>query len=315
MGFRLYDIHCDISVDVDTDLREIEEHGRAEFPVAIYSHHFDHKKHDMIILHWHEELQFILQQNGCSVCTVSETPYTLHPGDVLFINSQRLHMETPVSDTSDNICIDIHPRFLYGASDLIDRNYVQPFLAADGITALLVDGSEAWHKDFCQLVKELVDVYKARGELFELVIQKVVLEIWILLLHNNNRKIQPNLYTTQAEQDRISTIIAYIHRHYTERITLSDISASAGISTSECCRFVKRILNISPMTYLNNFRIVKSTDLLQSTDLSITEVANAVGFETSSYFSARFKQRMNCKPLEYRRRFRGRPCQDFSSNM
>jgi len=137
---------------------------------------------------------------------------------------------------------------------------------------------------------------------YELAVQKAVLELWLLIIRHHQDKSAAGRLISQGDQERLDQILAFMQERYGEKITLGDIAGAGNLSTSECCRFVRRTLGLSPMTYLNNFRIVKSAHLLQTTNMTITEIAQAVGFGSSSYYTERFKKMMNCKPLEYRRK-------------
>ena len=213
-------------------------------------------------------------------------------------------MAKPLNGSGNYICINVHPRFLYGTYESrINRNYVAPFLMSQDFSALLINSGAPWHDTVKSLLLQVVSAYEEGKYAYELTIQKLLLEVWLLLIENNQDKQEASTILTQAEQNRMDCVLTFIQKHYAEKITLSDIAASANISEGECCRFFKRTLNLSPMIYLNNFRIVKSTSLLISSSYSITEVAQAVGFGSGSYYTERFKKMMNCKPLEYRKRF------------
>ena len=81
--------------------------------------------------------------------------------------------------------------------------------------------------------------------------------------------------------------------------TLDELARACGLSRSEFCRCFKRIMNDTPMEYLNKTRIRKSLPLLLSRDYSVTQTAMLSGFSGSSYFSECFRKYMFCSPLEY----------------
>lgn len=60
------------------------------------------------------------------------------------------------------------------------------------------------------------------------------------------------------------------------------------------------IVGMSPIVYLNTFRISAACEMLRTTDYSIREVANAVGVEDQLYFSRVFKKQKGVSPREYR---------------
>ena len=92
----------------------------------------------------------------------------------------------------------------------------------------------------------------------------------------------------------------FIHTHYPEKIGLSEIARAGSVSPGECCRIFKKTLRQSPIQYLLAHRVRKSLFLLQEEGPNITEIAQAVGFSSASYFTEVFRARMNTTPREYR---------------
>ena len=290
--------------DVDERLKEISQHGVTNFPVGIAFQTYSYSKSGNVVLHWHEELQFVLQHTARSLYTVADKQYLLEEGDVLFINSSCLHSAAPLDKPrSSYICINIHPRLLYGfGNDLINQNFVMPLLSST-ITAVHINGTEYWHKEVKRLLDEFVQVFEKKDFAYELEIQKLTIEIWLLLLRNLKGKLTGRYVAPPAEQARLDKITGFIHDNYLKDLSLKDLAAAGNISESECCHFFSRLLGITPMKYLSNYRLIKSTELLSSTDKSITEIAHDSGFSTASYYAEKFKKLMNCTPLEYRKRF------------
>ncbi len=73
------------------------------------------------------------------------------------------------------------------------------------------------------------------------------------------------------------------------------------ISVRECCRCFKENLNTTPFSYLIDYRLYKSCELLSHTSMSITEIAITCGFGSSSYFTKLFREKFSCTPGEYRK--------------
>ena len=290
--------------DVDENLRETTQHGSEEFPMAIYLQEIWRNKNGCVLLHWHNEMQFVIIQTGTVRYRVNQEDYLLTPGQALFISSNCLHSAKSVgNEYASYICIDIHPRFFGEYHSRISQRYVSPFLASKTLSAILVSGAEPWQKRATELLLKLVGVYEEKSFLYELRLQQICLEVLRLLLQRHRDSIEQPDATTIAEQERLNIILSYIHEHFAEHIALADIAAAANISQGECCRFFKRMLQITPMSYLNQFRVVQSASLLSNTSWSVAEISQRVGFCSSSYFTEKFKRMMNCKPTEYRNRF------------
>lgn len=99
---------------------------------------------------------------------------------------------------------------------------------------------------------------------------------------------------------RILQMLEYLRKHYDRKFSLSDMADTFHISRGECCRFFKKMMGMTISEYLLEYRLTKSMELLNSTSLSITEIAHAVGFISSSNYSALFKEKTGYSPREYR---------------
>ena len=95
--------------------------------------------------------------------------------------------------------------------------------------------------------------------------------------------------------------MAFIHEHYAEPILRADIAASVGVSERHLARCLKEELDMTVSTYLNRYRVREAKRLLAAGDMNMTEVAMAVGFSSSGYFSQVFRQETGVSPSAYQR--------------
>ncbi len=95
----------------------------------------------------------------------------------------------------------------------------------------------------------------------------------------------------------------YIHEHYAEPLTVSDIAQYVFMSVGYFSKMFTIEESMSPMNYITNLRITKAKDLLENEKLKISDIANIVGFSTIQSFNRIFKRNVDMTPLEYRRRF------------
>ena len=95
-------------------------------------------------------------------------------------------------------------------------------------------------------------------------------------------------------------MVGYIQQRYAEKITLEDIAEAGMVCRSACCTIFREYLGKTPIEYLNEYRISKSTDMLRESRENITHIASACGFSNSSYFTETFVKLMKCTPRDYR---------------
>lgn len=125
-------------------------------------------------------------------------------------------------------------------------------------------------------------------------------ETWLLLLEElrTNREAHPSVKYEQ--QDRIRSMLSFIHNHYKDKITVAQIADAAGISEREAMRSFRNGLHQSPIEYLISYRLNEAKKLLRNSDLSITELCYQCGFSESSYFGKVFRKAYGLTPREFR---------------
>ena len=101
---------------------------------------------------------------------------------------------------------------------------------------------------------------------------------------------------------KFEPVLSYINSHYTENIPLSKLAELMNISTMYFSNYFKRVFNISPKQYILNKRLTESQRLLLETDMSVKEIAYAVGFDNENYFSEFFTARVGVSALKFRNR-------------
>lgn len=100
--------------------------------------------------------------------------------------------------------------------------------------------------------------------------------------------------------ERINIVYKYIHNHYQEKISLSDIAGELYMSPEYFSRFFSRTMKKPFFEFLNEFKISKSCKLLIETDKPISEICYNSGFESIPFFYRQFKKFKECQPRQYR---------------
>lgn len=98
----------------------------------------------------------------------------------------------------------------------------------------------------------------------------------------------------------IKEAIHYMEQNFQNNITIEDIAAVCGINRSYFGKIFKNSMGRSPQEFLMNYRMVKATELLKLTSLSIADIGSAVGYENQLHFSRAFKNIYGISPREWR---------------
>lgn len=107
-----------------------------------------------------------------------------------------------------------------------------------------------------------------------------------------------------SDDSTIGRIIKYVNRHYTENITAEQLCKIFSCSRSYIFHKFRERTGKTLHAHLTELRLMAAKSLLATSDLSVSEIGFAVGFNDSNYFSASFKARIGMPPREYRRKSR-----------
>jgi len=92
----------------------------------------------------------------------------------------------------------------------------------------------------------------------------------------------------------------FIWENYTHKISLQEIADASGLSAPYFSTIFKVEMGENLSSYLNRIRVEKASRMLTETELSLSEIAGACGFEDQSWFSKTFKHYIGVSPGKYR---------------
>ena len=267
-----------------------------EYPYVF--HHVDLSK-TAIPWHWHEALEFCYVRSGSvKVATAGQTQI-FEQGEGFFLNSNAL---TAMTDAVDCV-IDshlFHPVFLGGHfKSVFETKYLNPVIQNRNLDMLPIRGETQIQKQLLQKIYQLSRLQSQRD--VELQTRNLISEIWLLLLEElKHTQIKS---THGRNHDRILTMLAYIQENYAKKLTLQEIADASAVSTRECLRCFQTSIRQSPMEYLMEYRIQAAVRLLETTNLSVTEIAMRTGWGSSSYFTKMFHSIHGKTPNAHRKEY------------
>lgn len=104
-----------------------------------------------------------------------------------------------------------------------------------------------------------------------------------------------------AQDTAINMAISYIEKNYKENMDIDTICSNIGFSKYYFCKMFKEHMGITLHQYVTEYRITKAKDLLSYSKLSITGVANSVGYKNVLTFTRNFEKLQHMTPSEYRK--------------
>lgn len=252
--------------------------------------------------HWHDDFEFTIILKGEMSYSVNGKSCVLKEGQAIFVNSQQMHYGYS-SDGSDCsfICILLNPS-LISTINRIKESYLIPICKDTSHPFFIFDQSVTWQRDFIEMLSKIYKLCNEERDGFELHVMSIFYSICHSLYENVKKdKIHKEIFFDK-NLDAMHNMIGYIQQNYQHKITLSEIASAGNVCRSSCCEIFGLILHKSPVSYLTEYRLEKSIEMLNNLSYSITEIALQCGFNSSSYFTEIFHRNIGCTPSEYRKK-------------
>lgn len=278
---------------------------RPDFPYIATQVELDHYKGFFVPWHWHKALELFYMESGELRYHTPGKTAVFPAGSGGLVNSNVLHMTEVLSRIGPNIQ-RIHlfdPVLISGAYDsLIEQKYVTPVISAPQLELITLYPDDPMQADLLRLIRQTF-LLDENGFGYELRLRDSLSEIWFQLLKLISPVLQEPSAPAGSSEDKIKTMMVYVHEHFSEKIAVSDLAASAYLSERECYRVFRRCLHMTPAEYVTSYRLQIACRMLAEGREPVTSVGHACGLGSSSYFGKTFRQRFGCTPMEYRRRW------------
>ncbi len=281
-------------IDITFDSRERVKYDYPDFPVYIRRDFLSVFPDFRAESHWHDDIELLVVTQGEIDYNINGEVIHLLQGEGVLVNSRQFHFG--FSDERQNceyICFLFHPMILC-TNKMFEENYVSPVLNS-GIPFVHLKKSVEWQNTILDCVIGVCDCrFSSSAPLY---VRGAVNILWQKLCENIETKGVGN----DTKLTTLKMMISFIHDHFNEKITLDDIAQAGHISKRSCGNLFLKYANKTPVEFLIDHRLRKSIELLKNENMTVLEVALAVGFSGASYYSETFKKHFDKTPLEYRK--------------
>ncbi len=258
---------------------------------------FDHKSQLMYVSyskfgqdwkslkHFHPFTEIFLVLDGEGIFTVENKSFDIKTNDLIIVPPNVYHQE--LSHDSKPLEYTV-----LGVEDLL-------FQIEDPNQNFIYQNFDRDNEDILYYFHHLLMESENKELGYDTVCQKL-LELLILKII---RKMNINLEAHQVIlpiKREIRMICHYIDQNYSENLSLESLAQYMKMNKYYMAHEFKKYMHISPIQYLIKRRIKECQSLLKTSSLSVSEISEAVGFSSQSYFSQIFKKEIGMTPLEYR---------------
>ena len=253
-------------------------------------------------LHHHDFFELVYVLSGSAEQTIEDRSMIISEGDFFFMNLKASHEYRAIdSDFKIINCLFV-PEFLdktlKGARTFAEimNNYPSKFEYtefSDRVACRVFhDASQFIRTLMTKMLEEFSEKRKGRFD----VIKSLLVTLLIYLAREDEES---------EELSRIARIKSYVGENLTSPLSLSEISEKLGISLTYASIIFKNAVGSTFRDYVIKMRMEKACDLLRTSDKTIVEISELVGYSDPAFFFKSFKKHLNTSPLAYRKTRRG----------
>jgi len=237
------------------------------------------------------------------------TPHTHNHTELFFIVSGKgqFLIQDQMFPVDVNKLVIINPNVLHTEVSLNAQPLEYIVL---GISGIELATSENSNDQFCILdpfesveisscLRNILREMELKNTGYEDICQAYMEILIIRLMRNTALTVQVEPQVTSGNR-QCAAIKRYIDLHFKEPLTLEQLSEEAHMNKYYLSHAFKREYGVSPINYLISRRIDESKYLLAETDLSMSQIAQLLGFSSLSYFSQVFRKAHGSSPMEFR---------------
>ena len=279
------------------ELKENKPHGTKDDPFSTY-HIKNEGRSFQIPVHWHDELEIIYVKSGFLTVSISGENYIGTPGDAFVVSPGNLHFMGSQAEEVDYFTFLFPLEYIsFCTDDMLDDKLLTPLKNGHLMIRPRIKDAA---KELCE---QLAEIYMAKNDekKLEIAVQiktKIILLQFILHMWENGFIIENDKSGRNTVEKEM---ISYIQQSFTGEISLKEFGEQFHLSEKYISRYFKEHFHITLSQYVTYLRLEHAKQLLQDTDIPITEIAMQSGYQNVSYFIRSFKKTYGMSPLKYRK--------------
>ncbi len=264
--------------------------------------------------HRHNFIEMMYVCSGQVIHEIDGKEIRMGPGDILLLNQYTTHSVRPCGEDDIAVNLAIHPRFFDETYELAAKRTIISDFIVDILRGAVhcnqyLFFSSRSHLPIHHLMEILlctafphVDDMSPRNKKSDGDVNRSLMFLVIYYLSNDLTNLD-NQGSYSYEQVMMRTVEEYIHSSY-QTATLRELAEILNQTESGLSRQIKTIFGATFKELLQAKRFERAILILQETNLAVSDIALAVGYENSSYFYRRFREIYRMSPKEFREQSR-----------
>lgn len=255
--------------------------------------------------HSHSTIEIACIEEGHGLYSVAQQAYPFSPGDVFVFNSMEQHNVRSIApgEILRTTAVNFDPEFIASmdGSDY-DLQYLDAFYYTNRPCLLRADDECAI--EILQLFHSMAREFDRKKPYYPLVIKSQLLTILAIFLRSFEavKGEADKLEYMIKRQDSIATVLSYIEQNLSGDLSIDVLSNLVYMNRYYFSTFFKKYVGETPIQYITRKRVAMAMSLLDTTPLSILEIAIRSGFNNASNFNRVFKQITGKSPSDFKKR-------------
>lgn len=258
--------------------------------------------HHLFQRHSHINFEITVVNAGSGTYSTKEHAFPMQAGDIFIFASNEYHCITDVGTGGLHLTnLHIEPRFLWSKQE--DSFFETElefglFHSASFPNRIPAETSEIPRQYISNIIAEL----QTAAPESRLAIRSLLNLLLITLIRQHHSE-NPTTAANKPQGQNLQRILTYIDAHFTEKVTLNELAAEAGMSPNYFSAFFKKISGITLWDYINSKRVDAAARMIRDplNDKNMLQIANESGFNNTTHFNKIFKRSTGMTPSEYKK--------------
>ena len=256
---------------------------------------YDETKKGMFDFHYHDCYEMYYLFSGKRRYLINCNLFDVDAGDIILIKKNELHMTKRLDEPfGNNMKIYMNDKTLQslglGAEkfkECFKYNHISlPIKQKNYVSSI-----------FSKIRKE----YKDKTPFSKQLTQNLVYELLVYIYRFIFTEQGYNFDLSKSQSNEINKAIKYIYTNYNKKLSLTEIAEYVHMNPTYFSRHFKMSTGINLTDYINIIRIKHATNLIKSTNMTLTEIAHACGYNEQAYFCKQFKKINGCTAREFKK--------------
>lgn len=262
-------------------------------------------------LHRHKYIQINYVNKGSGYHIINNQRFDIFKGDIFIIPPFVPHTILLREDVAMEIFeFEFSADFILNSREItedsdayLDFAYLEPFMVVEECVKPRFNLSEKLQIEVEAILNEALTEYQEKGAGYMLLCKALLLKLLVITGRAYSEEIKGTKTETILNKYKNTVLesLRYIDENFDKNISLREIAHKVCYSSSHFSYLFKAVTGQTFIEYLSRKRIEKAIELLNHTDMNITDISYAVGFNTISNFNKTFKYFTGQTPRAYKK--------------